>query len=91
MHTQDTGDPQQGCDARVDQSGFDVLVGFSAHAGGKEDVFLGAVLAEAFDADAVADGASAVEKPRVVIGEVGHSSDTRRLMIISQPGIPGFS
>lgn len=90
VHAEDVSDPQQRRNAGVDEPGFDVLVGLASHAGGEEDVFLGAVLAESFDADAVADGASALVQPGVVFGELGHSSDTRRPMIVSQPGIPGF-
>lgn len=90
MHTQDVSDPQQRANARVDLAGLDVLEGLAAYPGGKEHALLGAVLAQPLDADAVADGASALLQPGVVVGEAGHLSDTRRLMILSQPGSPGI-
>jgi hypothetical protein len=85
MHTQDMRDPQQHADAGVDVAGLDVLERFAADVRGEVDAFLGAVLAESFDADAVADCASAVDQPGIVIGEAGHPSDTRAMIIISQP------
>jgi hypothetical protein len=88
MNPQDVSDPQQRGDAGVNIAGLDVLVGLAAYAGGEEDALLGAVLAVPFDADAVADGASAFDQPGVVIGQVGHPNDTLPLMIISQPGKP---
>lgn len=90
VHAEYVSDPQQGGDACVDGADLNVLVGLAAHACGEEYVVLGSVLAEAFDADAVADGASAFVQPGVVVGKLGHSSDTRCPMIVSQPGIPGF-
>lgn len=74
MHPEDVGDPQECGDAGVAVAVLDVLEGVAADAGGEEHAFLGAVLADPFDADAVADGASAFLQPGVVIGEVGHPS-----------------
>jgi hypothetical protein len=88
MNPQNVSNPQQRGDTGVDVAGLDVLERLAAHAGGEEHALLGAVLPEPFDADAVTDGASAVDQPGVVIGEVGHSSETRRQMIFSQPGNP---
>jgi hypothetical protein len=88
MHPQDVSDPQQCGNPGVNMTGLDVLVGLAGDAGGEEHVLLGAVLAVPFDADAVADGASAVEEPGIVVGQVWHSSDLRPLMIIGQPGKP---
>lgn len=90
MDAQDASDPQQGRDARVYRAGFDILVGLAGHAGGEEHALLRPVLTEAFDADTVTDSASAFDQPGVVIGQVGHPSDTRPMMIISQPGKPGI-
>ncbi len=75
MHTQHMSNPQQRRHTRIDTAGLHILIRLPAHAGGEEHGLLGAVLAEAFDADAVADGASAVEEPGVVIGQVWHLLD----------------
>lgn len=88
MHAKDMRNPQQRADPRVDVAGLDVLEGLAAHARREEDALLGAVLPEPFDSDAVADAASAFEEPGIIIGQAGHSLDTRRQMISSQPGKP---
>lgn len=75
MHTQDVSNPQQRRNTRVDTAGLHVLIRLPAHAGGEEHLLLGAVLADSFDADAVADGASAFEEPGIVVGQVGHPLD----------------
>lgn len=90
MNTQDVGDPKQRGDTRVRMAGLDVLKRLAPYPGGEEHALLCPVLTEAFDADAVADGASAVEQPGVIIGQVGHPTDTRLIMILSQPGKPGI-
>lgn len=76
MHTQDVSDPQQGRRTGVDRAGLDLLIRGAADPGGEEHALLGAVLAESFDADAVADRLSAFEEPGVlVVGQVGHLLD----------------
>lgn len=91
MHTQHAGDPQQCADPGVSVAGLDVLEGLTPHLGGQEHGLLGAVLSEAFDADAVADGAALLQEPGVVIGQGGHSTNLVPTMIIRQPGKPGLS
>jgi len=88
VHTKDVSNPQQRSNPGVNVAGLDVLEGLAGDAGGEEHALLGAVLAVPFDADAVADGASAFEEPGIIVGQVGHSSDLRPLMIIGQPGKP---
>lgn len=89
MHAKNVCDPQQRRNAGVDSAGLDVLVGGAADTGGKEDGFLGAVLAESCDADAVSDGAAFGEQP-VVVGQGWHLLYAEPTMIISQPGKPGL-
>lgn len=88
MDAEDAGDPQERRDAGIDGAGLDVLVGLAAHAGRQEHAFLGAVLAKACDADAVADGAALPEEPFVVVGQGWHSTHAVPTMILSQPGVP---
>lgn len=90
MHPQHAGDPQQRRDARVPRAGLDVLIRSAGDAGRKEHGLLRPVLADALNADAVADGAALLKEPGVVIGQVGHSTNAGPKMIIGQPGIPGF-
>lgn len=90
VDTQDVGDPQQCGYARVRPSGFDVLIGGAGHAGREVHRFLRHVLAEAGDADAVADGPALLKEPGVVIGQVRHSTNAGPKMIIGQPGKPGL-
>jgi hypothetical protein len=90
MYAQDAGDPHQRRDVRIRPAGFDVLVGGAAHLGGQEHALLGAVLVQAGDADAVADGAALLQEPVVVIGQVWHATTLGPIMIASQPGSPGL-
>ena len=76
MHAQHMSDPQQGPRTGIDRAGLDLLIGGAADPGGEEHALLGAVLADSFDADAVADRLSAFEEPGVlVIGQVRHLLD----------------
>lgn len=89
MHAQGARDPYEGADAGVGGTGLDLLVGGSGDAGREENALLGAVLAEAGDSDAVADGSQVAAEP-VVIGRVGHLTHRLTKIIASQPGIPGL-
>ena len=91
MHAQDAGNPQQRRNPHIGGPVFDLLVGGAGEAGGEVDALLGHVLVDAPDADAVADGLALLEEPVVVVGQPGHPIDTRPLMILSLPGIPGIS
>lgn len=88
MYPQHTRDPQQRRNARIDGTGLDTLIRGAADTGGEEHALLGAVLADAFDADAVADGPALLEEPVVVIGQRGHSLHAGSIMMVSQPGKP---
>jgi len=90
MHTQNMSDLQQGGDAGVSRAGLDSLVRGPGDAGREEHGLLGAVLVEAFDANAVADGAALPQEPVVVIGQRRHSTNALTKIIISQPGSPGL-
>jgi hypothetical protein len=90
MYAQHPSNPQQRRNAGIRSAGFDVLVGRAADTGGQENALLGAVLAESFDADAVADGAAFLNEPGVVIGQAGHSTYALPKIIVSQPGKPGI-
>lgn len=90
MDPEDAGDPQEGRDAGVGGAGFDFLVSGAAHVGGEEHAFLGAVLSQACDSDAVADGAAFGVEPVVGVGKGGHSTNAWAKMIICQPGKPGL-
>lgn len=90
MYAQHACDPQQRRDPRIQRAGLDVLIGGAADAGSQEDALLGAVLSDAFDADAVADGFAFCEEPGIVIGQVGHSLNAGVINIVSQPGKAGI-
>lgn len=90
MHAEDARDLHKGADADVYSAGFDGLIRGSAEAGGEEDALLGAVLAEAGDADPVTEGPPFAGEPLVVIGQGRHSINALPMMIISQPGLPGI-
>ena len=90
MDTQDVSDPKQRTDAGVRFAGLDVLIHGAAHVGREEHGLLRSVLADPYDADPVADGASLSREPLFVIGQVGHPTNARLKIITSQPGIPGF-
>ena len=77
-------------DAGIGYAGLDVLVGGAGDAGGEEHGLLGAVLPDAGDADAVADGPLLLLEPFVVVGQGWHSTHARLKIIISQPGEPGL-
>lgn len=85
MHTQNMSDLQQGGDAGVRGSSLDSLVCGPGDAGGEEHGLLSPVLVEAFDANAVADGAALPQEPVVVIGQGRHSTNPMTKIIISQP------
>ena len=85
MHTQHASDLQQGRDAGIGRACLDGLIRGPGDAGGEEHALLGAVLAEAPDANAVADGATLPQEPVVVIGQGRHSTNPMTKMIISQP------
>lgn len=91
MDTQDASNPQQRRHADVPTAGLGRLVRGPSHPGSKEHLLLGEVLPYAGDANAVADGEAFMAEPVVVIGQVGHLSDTRPTMIASQPFIKGLS
>lgn len=76
MYAKNVSDPEQGRHAGVHLAGLNVLIGLPAHGGGEEHGLLGSVLADSFDADAVADRLSAFEEPGVVVGQAGHPLDT---------------
>jgi hypothetical protein len=78
MYAQHAGDPQQRPDPRISPAGLHVLIHGAAHPGGQEHRLLGAVLAQARDADAVADGAALLEEPGVVIGQLWHATTLSR-------------
>lgn len=86
MHTQDMGDPQKAGDVGVGGPGLDLLVGGAADVGREKDRLLGAVLMDARDADAVADGATLPREPVVVVGQGWHAANALTKIIISQPG-----
>lgn len=90
MHTQHLGNLEERRDLGVRDAGFDLLIGGAADAGGEVDGLLGSVLAYAFDADAVADGASLAGEPLVVIGQGRHVINAVPKIITSQPGLPGI-
>lgn len=90
MHTQNMSDLQQRRDTGIGRAGLDCLVGGPGHPGGEEHALLGAVLVDASDANAVADGAALLQEPVVVIGQLWHSTNALTKIIISQPGIPGL-
>lgn len=90
MYPQYARDPQQRRNACIDGAGLDTLIRGAADAGGEEHALLGAVLADAFDADAVADGPALLEEPVVVIGQRGHSLHAGLILSASQPGKPCF-
>jgi hypothetical protein len=90
MQAQDVRDAQQCPDACIGGAGFDLLVGGAGDAGLEENAFLGAVLVEPVDADAVADGAAFAGDPVVAVGQAGHASNALTKIIISQPGLPGI-
>lgn len=90
VHTQDTGDLQQGGDFDVHRTGLDLLIRGAGDSGLEEHPLLGHVLAQTYNADAVADGAAFVEEPGVVVGQAWHSTHAGLFMIDSQPGAPGF-
>ncbi len=90
MHAQDARDPYQGADTGVRRAGLDGLIRGPGHPGGEENALLGAVLPEAGDADAVADGSVFVTEPLVVVGQVRHPTHALPKIIASQPGKPGL-
>jgi hypothetical protein len=90
MHTQNMSNLQQGGDVGVSRAGLDSLVRGPGYAGSEEHGLLGAVLVEALDANAVADGAALPQEPVVVIGQGWHSTNPMTKIIISQPGQPGL-
>lgn len=90
MQAQGARNPYQGADAGVGGAGLDLLVGGSGDAGREENALLGAVLAEAGDADAVADGSQVAAEPVVSVGRMGHLTHRLLKIIPSQPGIPGL-
>lgn len=90
MDTQNMSDLHQGADAGVRGPSLDLLVCGPGDAGGEEHALLGAVLVEAPDANAVADGAALPQEPVVVIGQGRHSTNALTKIIISQPGLPGL-
>lgn len=90
MDTEDACDPVQAADAGVCRPVLDVLVAGAGQAGRQEDRFLGAVLPEPCDADAVADGEAFLAEPVVVIGDGGHPVNAVPKIIIGQPGKPGL-
>jgi len=90
MYAESAGDPQQRRYPRIHRAGLDVLIGLPPDLGGKEHGLLRAVLADACDADAVADSAALLQEPGVIIGQVRHSTNALPVTIMSQPGIPGI-
>jgi hypothetical protein len=90
MHTQDMGNAQQGGDAGILGAGLDGLIGGAGHLCSEEHGFLGAVLSQARDTDAVADGAALCEEPVVVGGQAWHPTNAVPKMIISQPALSGI-
>lgn len=90
VYAEHVGDPEKGRDARVRRPGFHRLVCRAAYAGREEDGFLGAVVVQPADPDAVTDGASLAVEPLVVVGQGRHSVNAVPKMIISQPGLPGI-
>lgn len=90
MYTQNSGDPQERPDAGIAGAGLDLLIGGARQAGRQVDGLLCAVVAEASDSDAVADGAALLEQPGVVIGEAGHSTNALPKIIGSLPCLSGI-
>lgn len=90
MHAQGARDPYQGSNAGVGGASLDPLIGGAGDAGREENAFLGAVLSEAGDSDAVADGSEVAAEPVVIVGRVGHLTHRLTKIIASQPGIPGL-
>lgn len=56
MHPQCARDSYQRADAGVGRAGLDLLIGGAGYVGREEHALLGAVLSEAGDSNAVADG-----------------------------------
>lgn len=90
MDTEDVSDPQQSGNAHVHRAGLDGLVRGPGNAGGEEHLLLGEVLPHTGDANAVTDGEALTTEPGIVIGQVGHSSETRPILIFSQPSTQGL-
>lgn len=83
MHAQLVSNQQQVADLRVTGAALDALDRRPVDTGERRESFLGQVLVQSADADAVAEGSTGVEDPWRLVGG-RHSTNAQPLMIISQ-------